>query len=92
MRSSCRKRPDAFECLDAESLRFVSAQNFVDLVLLLTRNGPNYVPKQHTAQALRINKMLYIASDFADLVLAKAIRHKGKIHTIFNDIATEWVS
>ena len=77
--------------LDAASLHFVSKQNTVDMALLLTRAGPKYVLKQHTAQALRINKMLYISNDFADLVLAKAIKHRGKIHSMFNDITTEWV-
>ena len=77
--------------LDPASLGFVSKQNTVDMALLLTRAGPKYVLKQHTAQALRINKMLYISNDFADLVLAKAIKNRGKIHSMFNDITTEWV-
>ena len=36
--------------------------------------------------------MLYISNDFADLVLAKAIKHRGKVHTMFNDITSDWVS
>lgn len=48
--------------------------------------------KQQTAAALRINKALYISCDFADLLLAKAIKHRGKIHAIFNDITAEWVA
>ena len=78
--------------LDAESLRYLSTQNFVDLALLLTGTGPQYVLKQQTAQAMRINKMLYISNDFADLVLAKANKHRGKVHTMFNDITSDWVS
>ena len=78
--------------LDADSLRYLSTQNFVDMALILTGTGPQYVLKQQTAQALRINKMLYISNDFADLVLAKAIKHRGKVHTMFNDITSDWVS
>ena len=78
--------------LDPESLAYVATQNSIDLVLLLTQDGPKYVLKQQTAPALRVNKMLYITNDFADLLLAKAIKHKGKIHSMFNDITMEWVS
>ena len=78
--------------LDADSLRYLSTQNFVDMALILTGTGPQYVLKQQTAQALQINKMLYISNDFADLVLAKAIKHRGKVHTMFNDITSDWVS
>lgn len=78
--------------LDPESLAYVATQNSIDLVLVLTQDGPKYVLKQQTAPALRVNKMLYITNDFADLLLAKAIKHKGKIHSMFNDITMEWVS
>ena len=63
----------------------VATQNSIDLVLLLTQDGPKYVLKQQTAPALRVNKMLYITNDFADLLLAKATKHKGKIHSMFNE-------
>ena len=78
--------------VDPESMRYLSTQNVVDMVLLLTGTGPQYVLIQQTAQALRINKVLYITNDFADLLLAKAIKHRGKIHAMFNDISSEWVS
>ncbi|CAK9070479.1 Uncharacterized protein SCF082_LOCUS35056, partial [Durusdinium trenchii] len=71
--------------LDPESLAYVATQNSIDLVLLLTQDGPKYVLKQQTAPALRVNKMLYITNDFADLLLAKATKHKGKIHSMFNE-------
>ncbi|CAK9076836.1 Uncharacterized protein SCF082_LOCUS36965 [Durusdinium trenchii] len=39
------------------------------------------------ANCTSVDKMLYITNVF----VAKAIKHKGKIHSMFNDITMEWV-
>ena len=77
---------------DADTLKCLQRQNSVDLVLLLTGSGPQYVLKPQTAAARRLNKAMYYQKDFADLVFAKALRHRGKIQAMFNDITSEWVA
>ncbi|CAE6948302.1 unnamed protein product [Symbiodinium sp. CCMP2456] len=77
---------------DADTLACLKKQNSIDLVLLLTGSGPQYVLKAQTAEARRLNKTIYYQKGFADLVLAKALRHRGKIHAMFNDITSEWVA
>ncbi|CAJ1431563.1 unnamed protein product [Effrenium voratum] len=78
--------------IDAESEKLLAKYNFVDMALVLTRQGPQLVIKKQTDAAMRVNKSLYMHGDFADMVLAKALKHRGKIQTIFNDITSEWVS
>ncbi|CAJ1432753.1 unnamed protein product [Effrenium voratum] len=78
--------------IDAESEKLLAKYNFVDMALVLTRQGPQLVIKKQTDAAMRVNKSLYMHGDFADMVLAKALKHRGKIQTIFNDITSERVS
>ncbi|CAE7451478.1 unnamed protein product [Symbiodinium sp. CCMP2592] len=79
-------------CVDESTSRFLQSQNHIDLVLLLTAVGPRYVIKQQTVHAQRLNKAVYYQSDFANLLVAKALLHRGKVHAIFTDLAATFVA
>jgi hypothetical protein len=73
---------------DEETSAFLKKQNDLDLVLLLTGNGPRYVLKQQTANAKRLNKTLYYDSQAASLLFGLAIKHKGKVQGTFHELGT----
>lgn len=78
--------------VDAETLRFLGCRNSADLVLLLTKSGPQLVLKQQTQGAYRLNKMTYYDVSFAHLLLAKSLKNSGKIQGTFQDVMAEWVA
>lgn len=76
-------------CADSSYLK---RTNGVDLVLLLTMGGPTYSLKQYVGNATRFSNKVYYDNTFANLVFSLAVRHKGKIQTIFGDILSHFTA
>jgi hypothetical protein len=77
---------------DEMTLSFLQARNDVDLVLVLTSQGPKYVLKKQTSNCRRLNQNLYYDHEVANLLLGLMLKHRGKVQPVFHELAMLFVS
>ena len=72
--------------------RLLAKYNRLDLVMVLTLEGPRLLTKPQTEGKVRVHRDLYISMDCAGLVLAAAVKHRGKIQSMWMDMVAEWTA
>ena len=88
---------------DGEVAAWLEKQNELEVVLLLSAEGPRYVLKAQTVNCRRVSGLeatgsvpgqrshIYYDNTFANLVFGLALKHKGKVSTTFQDLTTHFV-
>ena len=76
---------------DPLTLAYLSKHNDIDVVLLLTSQGPTYVLKAQTVNSRRLHKNLYYDHSFASLLLSLMLQHAGKSEPVFNGVVHHFV-
>ena len=77
---------------DEDSQVFLQKQNDVDLVLLLTGEGPRYVLKQQTSHCKRLNQNVYYDSTAAAMLLGLVLKHQGRVQASFQDLVSAFIA
>ncbi|CAJ1383781.1 unnamed protein product [Effrenium voratum] len=77
---------------DEDSQVFLQKQNDVDLVLLLTGEGPRYVLKQQTSHCKRLNQNVYYDSTAAAMLLGLVLKHQGRAQASFQDLVSAFIA
>ncbi|CAJ1383870.1 unnamed protein product [Effrenium voratum] len=72
--------------------RVLESNNDIDMVMVLTATGPKCLLKTHTVNCARLHKKVYYDHTLANLLLSLALKHVGKIQTIYQELATHFVS
>ena len=67
----------------AEEQAYLRKYNDIDMVLLLTGEGPKYILKSQTRNCRRVNRNLYYNHSFVNVLFALMLQKHGKSEAVF---------
>ena len=67
----------------AEEQAYLRKYNDIDMVLLLTGEGPKYILKSQTCNCRRVNRNLYYNHSFVNVLFALMLQKHGKSEAVF---------
>ena len=76
----------------AEEQAYLRKYNDIDMVLLLTGEGPKYILKSQTCNCRRVNRNLYYNHSFVNVLFALMLQKHGKSEAVFLELTQRFAS